>query len=922
MHEHEQLPHATLWPPITGESRPWTRWWWMGSAVNETEITRHLTLLSAAGFGGVEISPIYAVTDATQRNIAFLSPRWIALLRFTVREARRLSLGVDLICGTGWPLGGPWVSDTDAAANVLFESYTVAPGGSVEQPIVSRDTPAAPLCALMAFTDDGQTLDLSLHVDPQRRLQWRAPAGHWRLFAVFQSGTGQQVKRAAPGGEGNVVDHFSAEAISRYLAHFDAAFASVPPEQQVRCFFNDSYEVYEANWTRDLFTQYQRRRGYDLRQYLPALCGQDQPEIVRRVRSDYRETIADLLLDSFVQPWTAWAHRHGASTRNQAHGAPGNLLDLYAAADIPETETFGTDWLTLAGLAPLPPTPTRYGGPAEILVGKLASSAAHVAGRPLCSSEAFTWLGEHGTVTLAQMKAELDTTFVMGINHVFFHGTPFSPADAAWPGWMFYATTHVAPTNPFWRDLHALNSYIGRCQAVLQAGQPDNDLLLYLPIFDLWATEQHAEHLLHALTVHSEHWLDQNLADFTTTARRLWERGYSFDFVSDRLLEQAIHVAAQQLQSRAGTYRALVVAGCTLMPPETLERIVGLARSGATVLIVGALPRDVPGLSQLGERQQRLQTALAALGPGSTNEAALTEHRIGAGRLLIGAEIEALLQAVNIRRESIVDVGIELIRRRDQLGCLYFLTNPSQQRLDQWVSLSIRAAAVAISDPVNDRHGLAASRANANGTTDVYLQLEPGASLLLRTSTQSAADQPWQYMALAAQPQPIHGKWQVDFITGGPTCPNATTIEHLTSWTEWPDDRVALRAFSGTARYSITFERPIGSADAWALDLGGVCYSARVTLNGQPLGTCYTRPFQLVLPNGLVQSTNHLEIEVTNLMANRLAEMDRRGEAWRTFFFVNIKYEPFDASGWEPLPAGLLGPVQLVPLRQLDPQDD
>ncbi|MDQ5851481.1 MAG: hypothetical protein M3380_05295, partial [Chloroflexota bacterium] len=448
-----------VWPATTSACRPWTRWWWMGSAVDEAEITRHLQLFQEAGFGGVEISPIYGVTGEEARFIPFLSPRWIDMLRHTVREARRLDMGVDMICGTGWPLGGQWVGDEDAAARVLFESYTVAEGGQVEEPIISNGEPRAVLRALMGFSQDGQVLELSQHVDAQRRLNWTAPAGPWTLYALFQTGTGQQVKRAAPGGEGNVVDHFSAAAITRYLAYFDQAFASLPSEDQVRCFFNDSYEVYGANWTDELLPQFERRRGYDLRCYLPALCGQDDPEIVSRVRSDYRQTVADLLLEHFVKPWTAWAHRHGAMTRNQAHGSPGNLLDLYAAADIPETETFGTDWLELLGLDPLPGTPRSYGGRAEILACKLASSAAHVAGRPLCSSESFTWLGEHGKVPLAHMKAELDVQFVMGINHVFFHGTPFSPADAGWPGWMFYATTHAGPTNPFWRDLPALNAY-------------------------------------------------------------------------------------------------------------------------------------------------------------------------------------------------------------------------------------------------------------------------------------------------------------------------------------------------------------------------------------------------------------------------------------------------------------------------------
>ncbi len=74
------------------------------------------------------------------------------------------------------------------------------------------------------------------------------------------------------------------------------------------------------------------------------------------------------------------------------------------------------------------------------------------------------------------------------------------------------------------------------------------------------------------------------------------------------------------------------------------------------------------------------------------------------------------------------------------------------------------------------------------------------------------------------------------------------------------------------------------------------------------------------MPDTLKEHQNLLEIEVTNLMANRLADLDRRKVPWRQFFFVNIKYEPFDASGWEPLPSGLLGPVQLVRLGRTDIQ--
>jgi hypothetical protein len=506
----------------------------------------------------------------------------------------------------------------------------------------------------------------------------------------------------------------------------------------------------------------------------------------------------------------------------------------------------------------------------------------------------------------------------MGVNHVVFHGTPFSPVDAPWPGSMFYASTHVAPTNPFWRDLGALNAYISCCQSFLQAGRPDNDLLLYFPIFDVWAKDGGAEHLLHFLTPHNtEHWLDENLPDFIAVARRLWERGYSFDCVSDRLLEQAITMGDEQIKGRGGTYRALVVAGCTSMPPETLERMGDLARAGATVLFVGDFPQDVPGLGDLAERCGRLHAVLEALGPLQPIGAGISEVKVHKGRLLVGSDLEGMLQIAGIRRESVVDTGVEVIRRRDDTGYLYFLVHLGHQRLDQWITLPIQAASVGIFDPTSNQRGMARSRTNHNDETQVYLQLEPGESMLLRTYVQPTHGPQWQYMVPAGEPQPIEGMWQVEFIAGGPTLPELTMLDKLTSWTEWRGDQEALRAFAGIARYTIMFTKPAGRVDAWALDLGTVCYSAHVTLNGHDQGTLFAPPFRMVLPDALQEGENHVEIEVTNLMANRLAYLDQQGQAWRPFFFVNIEYEPFDAAHWEPLPSGLLGPAQLVPLRRL-----
>ena len=141
-----------------------------------------------------------------------------------------------------------------------------------------------------------------------------------------------KVKRAAPGGEGLVIDHFDRKAVANYLKHIEDAFERTHTPYP-HTFFNDSYEVADATWTPTLFEEFYKRRGYRLEDHLLAFTHGDV-----KLVSDYRETLSDLLLENFTQQWTAWAHSHGAITRNQAHGSPANLIDCYAAVDIPEIE--------------------------------------------------------------------------------------------------------------------------------------------------------------------------------------------------------------------------------------------------------------------------------------------------------------------------------------------------------------------------------------------------------------------------------------------------------------------------------------------------------------------------------------------------------------------------------------------------------
>ena len=865
------------WPAIGREQRPWAYWWWMGSAVDKTNLTRELTRYADAGYGGVHIIPIYGAKGWETNYISYLSPRWMEMLDYTVREAGRLGLGVDMTTGTGWCFGGgPYVGEREGNASVVVKTFKLNAGAQLAEKFDRTKTQA-----LVAYPVEGKPVDLTGKIGPDGFLKWVAPNGDWNVYAVSQKLNGQKVKRAGPGGEGPMLNLIYPEAMPVFLRSYTEAFNSFKGAKP-RAQYHDSYE-YKSDWSPDFFRQFEKRRGYKLQTELPALFGKKGDDRSARVLSDYRETVSDIMVEESLPRWVKWSHHRGFITRNEAHGSPGNLLDLYALADVPETEMFRLD--------------------RNKLISKFASSAAHVSGRKLVGAETGTWLTEHFTETLADMKYLVDDLFVSGVNHVFYHGTCYSPEEAGWPGWVFYASYEMNPRNSVWHDVRALNDYVARCQSVLQSGKPDNDILLYWPIHDFWQSAG-SETLLPHLTVHARGWFESQPVG--KTAEHLWKRGFAFDYVSDRQLWQA-KATPDGIKVAGGTYRAIVVPSCAVMPLPTLKKLSALAKSGATVIFENDLPKDVPGLSSLEKRRAEF----GKLANGITNS----------GQVLVG-EVEPLLTGAGVRREPLVDQdGLYYIRRSFAGGRQYFIANRSELPVNGWLPLAMAAKSVVLMDAMTGRTGLGAVRNNPAGS-EVFLRLEPGQSIMVRTFERAAVGGPaWTYVdGEHQQSVPISGEWKAEFISGGPERPGNFTTTKLESWTELGGD--GAKRFAGTARYSIRFDAPAGSSEKlWSLDLGKVCQSARVRLNGKDFGTLLIPPFRVVADN-LRTTGNELEVEVTSASANRIRDLDQRGIKWQNFHdinFVNQDYRPFNASGWPLAESGLIGPVTLSPARTVKP---
>lgn len=859
-----QRPDAlTDWYHIQTVNKPYVRWWWHGSAVDSIGLTYNLEEFAKKGIGGMEITPIYGVKGNEANDIDYLSDKWMDMLGHTVRESERLGLQVDMNNGTGWPFGGPNVTTATSARKLVTTKWDVKGGDKLTASLLPPEKqPDANLQYIIAV--NGSTaIDITDKANGTESVEWTAPEAStpWKVYAIYSGRTYQKVKRAAPGGEGLVLNHYDSIAVKDYFKRFDQAFRGrewmIPTS-----FFNDSYEVYGSDWTDKLPDEFAKDHGYRLELKIDELLGDNGESDARaKVLRDYRKTLGRMLEENFTKIWIEWAHSHGATIRNQSHGSPANIIDLYAAVDIPECESFGQTDFDIPGLHPTGPKRPSDAMPSVL---KFASSAAHLAGKPITSSETLTWLTEHFRTPLARCKPELDQMFCSGVNHVFFHGAPYSPKDVDFPGWLFYASINMSPTAALWENSRGLMDYIARVQSFLTAGTPDIDVLYYFPYEEVITRTQGGHYLMFDI-----HKMNRVMPDIRKDIADIIEAGYDVDYLSDRLVDSLEVTADGRVLSRGGNhYKAIIVPKVPNMPSETVKKLKRLESNGA--------------------------------------------------RVLFSENVAATASTLNAGPEPMRDNGVSIIRRLNEAsGHNYFISVLRDTVIDGWAKLGVPAADVMIFDPISGKKGKALSRTSGDGNVEVQLQLLPGESILLKTFPESIEADSWKYVNHRGKPVTLAKGWNLSFPKSDPEIADTWAIDTLTAWTNIPDER--LKVNHGTGRYTTTFKvKAPTKADDWELDLGDVRESARVRINGQEAGTVWSVPMRLRVGNLLKDGENTIEIDVTNLEANRIADFERRGVKWRIFKDANIasvtNAKSFSFGDWELIPSGLNSTVTLTPL--------
>jgi len=864
-------------PPA--DARPMMRWWWFGPAVEKPELARELRAMRDGGIGGVEIQPVYPLElddPATGfRNYPFLSREFLDRLAYAAQTAHDLGLRLNLTLGSGWPYGGAYVPVAHAAGKLRIVILAIPPDAS-SVPVPSIRIGEKLLASFVApGTPENYDTKRATQVAEIRDFRLIIPQDQpGPRVAVFfiSSRTGQQVKRAAVGAEGFVLDHFSMDAIQDHLKTVAGPLIRACGANVPYSVFSDSLEVYESDWTPDFLKEFQARRGYDLTPLLPELVAGAGPRAVD-LRYDWGRTLAELIDEHYLTPLNTWAREHHTQFRSQSYGEPAVTLSSNALVDLPEGE--GSQWHGAFSY-------TRW-----------ATSASHIYSRPITSSETWTWLHSPSfSATPLDMKAEADTFFLQGINQLVGHGWPYSPPSAGDPGWSFYAAAVFNDHNPWWIVMPEVTQYLTRMSYLLRQGKPANDIAVFLP-------EEDAQGRFRPGQVSVSDQMPDLLGPDLVPA--ILDAGYNFDFIDSAAVD------------RVGIKHAvLVLPNVERIPLAIYKKIQDYAHQGGMVIAIKSPPSRAPGVVESARDTNTVkQISQDLFVPNASNA------RLVATPADLAAAIGAALKPDVAVSPATSEVGF--IHRKLADADIYFVANTGNVSHSIDATFRVDRAGAQWWDPMSGKV------TSAGSIRTLHMNLAPYESRVVAFTNrpepvpENPATAPFERIDLTHN-------WKAAFDKTGAK----TTMTTLESWTSIEGGKY----YSGTATYKRSVEIPenVARAGRVLLDFGAgtaipqtqlqqagmrawydapLRDAALVYVNGKLAGAVWHPPYILDIAPFLHAGANDLRIVVANTDINELA-----GRAAPDYRLLNLRYgerfTPQDTQNLAPQPSGILGPLRLI----------
>ncbi|MEN8880174.1 MAG: glycosyl hydrolase [Polaribacter sp.] len=771
--------------------------------------------------------------------------------------------------------------------------------------------------------DANKIINLTDKLTTDGKLTWDVPQGNWTIVRFGHINMRLTNKPAVPEATGWESSKLDKIAIENHLKNGMIGDLIKPGgpigDGKLQGLLIDSWESHVPTWTvnsEDLFKEFETRRGYSMKKYLPATMGfiVDDANTTTKFLRDVRQTMDDVFIDNFFTHFATIAHEMGADVYTE--GAGGEVLPIdpmryYGVSDIPMTEFW------------YPKSPSAQNEYAKPIYN--AASAVHLYNKPKLAAEACTQVGVKWNEHPFSVKYLIDYNFAKGVNHLVFHTFSHTPQTDVFPGSSFGGNIGfpLVRQQTWWKYMPDWIEYLSRNQYVLQQGEYVADVLRYYgdhfdrPPFDL---------------------------DY-------FPKGYRFDYLNEEILQEKLSIKDGKIHVKnGGDYKIITLRDSESMLLSTLKKLKELVLEGAVIL--GDKPKDSPSLMDDKNDLEELKSIVEALWGNSKNGV----KQVGKGKVYWGKTLEEVLKEEKIDKDVIVpeNLNISWIHREIEDAHIYFVASKDENPVDVSLSFRMKNLTPQIWDAFKGNQQYAKIWKAKDDRTNVVLSLPKNGSKIIVFSksdkkpiaskvtlndetildtktgwyqihkTKKYPKLTWNKNKFSAslsgdyifhqegnedikssfiKEKTLQNNWKLSFDKGWDN-PESIQIDELKSLTKLNND--AVKHYSGTITYTKSIDvKEIGNTTI--LDLGDVANIAEVWCNGKKVDVKWAPPFEFDISKEIKKGKNKLEIKVTNTWRNQLIFDNKRPKgAKKTWTTSRPKNNETELEK-----SGLIGPVIL-----------
>lgn len=704
-------------------------------------------------------------------------------------------------------------------------------------------------------------VDLTEKMNADGSLEWDVPEGNWMVMRLGYSLTGRQNHPASPEATGLEVDKLDKEAVRKYintyLDMYKEATGGLMGTKGLTHMILDSYEAGHMNWTKNFPDEFKKRRGYDIKSWIPVLVGRvvNNLEASEKFLWDFRKTIGEMIAENHYDVIGEELHKRGMKRYTESH-ENGRIyladgMDVKRYADVPMSAMWTPG--SLGGST----TEEEVRSEGDI---REAASVANIYGQNLVAAESMTSIQNAFSWHPEKLKRTADLEMASGLNRFVIHTSVHQPLDDKQPGFSLGPFGQYFTRHETWSGAgaKAWMHYLGSSSYMLQQGRNVADILyLYGENTNItWVCREKLPNI---------------------------PSGFEFDFVNSSVLLNVIQAKDGKLVANSGnSYRVLMLDESTkLMSLPVLKKIKALVEAG--VKVVGMKPEKSPSLSDNDTEFQKIANEVWA----NSNLSSFDKINLEADVVINGAKNKILFR-----------------HRKSATEDIYWLNNRSDQVNEAEISFRISGKVPELWNPVTGKIEKVSYQIK-EGRTIIPLKFQSWDAYFIVFKEKAKINSFTKSASKETVITQINTPWKVNFKG------SSQTFDKLASWSESTDNDI--KYFSGTANYTNIFniENFVKGKNSFVLDLGDVQNIAEVIINGKTVGTVWKKPFYLDISDAIKLGENSIEIKVTNTWVNRLIG-DAQADVKDKTTFTTMPFYKADAPL---LPSGLLGNVTILSVK-------